>query len=65
MYYREVCTGAEQNKAVLYYSMWCTDITLCHTKYAQSLFSEVDYCDVTSLGMPRAFPCTEYVRSTY
>jgi hypothetical protein len=37
-----ILTGAEQYKAVLYYSMWCTDAALCHTKYAQSLYSEVD-----------------------
>ncbi len=42
---------AEQ--VVLYYSMWCTNAALCHAKYAQTLYSNVDqvaglqrHCDV-------------------
>ncbi len=36
------CRAEQLEQMVLYYSMWCTNAALCHTKYAQSLYSEVD-----------------------
>jgi hypothetical protein len=40
--YREVCTATEQYRVVWYYSIVRTNTALCHTKYVQSLYSEVD-----------------------
>ena len=45
---------AEQ--VVLYYSMWCTNAAVCHTKYAQSLYSKVD--QVAGLQRHRAWECS-------